>query len=249
MATVLVVDDEANIRELVSLYLTSAGFSVAFAEDGVTALECVRTLRPDLVVLDIMLPGMSGAEVCAAVREFSAVPIVMLTAREGAVDKVSLLEAGADDYVVKPFSPPELVARVRAVLRRTERSEARVVGPGGGASGSAGDAGAGDAARATICIGGLALDPEAREVSVDGETVALTAREFDLLLIMARRPGVVFSREQLLEAAVGFADFAEERGIDVHVRHLREKLDDDANEPRFIETVRGVGYRVRRDAN
>ena len=245
MPTVLVVDDEANIRDLVSLYLTAAGFSVVCACDGDEALEHVRGGDVQLVVLDIMLPGMSGAEVCSAIREFSRVPIVMLTAREGALDKVALLEAGADDYVVKPFSPPELVARVRAVLRRTDDIAAPSDRDGAGESGTQGADAVGDAT--VVSIGGLALDPDAREVLVDGAPVTLTAREFELLLAMARRPGVVFSREQLLEAALGFSDYAEARGVDVHVRHLREKLGDDASEPRFIETVRGVGYRVKRD--
>jgi DNA-binding response OmpR family regulator len=236
MALVLVVDDEQNIRELVSLYLTSAGFRVETAANGTEAVSAARELTPDLIVLDIMLPGMSGAEVCSAVREFSRVPIVMLTARETDIDKVALLEAGADDYVVKPFSPPELVARVRAVLRRTSPDP------------DAAHLGQPAVAAARVRVGGLEIDPDMREVTVDGEPVALTAREFDLLLAMARRPGIVFSREQLLEAALGFSDFAEARGVDVHVRHLREKLGDDATTPRFIETVRGVGYRVRREA-
>ena len=208
------------------------------AETGPEAVEKVRLLSPDLVVLDIMLPGANGAEVTAQVREFSRVPIVMLTARDTDMDKVSLLEAGADDYLVKPFSPPELVARVRAVLRRSAESDAAV----GGAVGSP------PASEQTVRAGGLVVDPEARGVTVDGEQVTLTAREFDFLLAMARRPGVVFSREQLLEAALGFSDYADARGVDVHVRHLREKLGDDATAPRFVETVRGVGYRVRRDA-
>ena len=236
MALVLIVDDEANIRELVNLYLTAAGFTVESAETGPEAVEKVRALSPDLVVLDIMLPGATGAEVTAAVRQFSRVPIVMLTARDTEMDKVALLEAGADDYIVKPFSPPELVARVRAVLRRTQDDAGATPAESAAASAQ------------LVRVGGLLLDPEAREVSVDGEPVTLTAREFDLLLAMARRPGVVFSREQLLEAALGFSDYTEARGVDVHVRHLREKLGDDATTPRFIETVRGVGYRIRRDA-
>jgi DNA-binding response OmpR family regulator len=239
MTNVLVVDDEANIRELVSVYLTAAGYSVACAADGIEAVQVVRTSEPDLIVLDIGLPGMSGAEACSAIREFSAVPIVMLTARDTDLDKVALLEAGADDYVVKPFSPPVLVARVRAVLRRV------------GSAAAAGEDELGAASRSVasaVKVGGLSLDAEEREVAIDGMPIALTAREFDLLMAMARRPGVVFSREQLLEAALGFSDYSEVRGVDVHVRHLREKLGDDAAAPRFIETVRGVGYRVKRDA-
>jgi DNA-binding response OmpR family regulator len=237
MPTVLIVDDEANIRELVTLYLTAAGFTVESARDGREAVEKARALAPDLVILDIMLPGATGVEVTAQLREFSRVPIVMLTARDSEMEKVALLEAGADDYVVKPFSPPELIARVRAVLRR--------VSADGSAASAMDEPGAG---AATVVLGGLRMDPESREASVDGRPVPLTAREFDLLLSMARRPGVVFSREQLLTAALGFSDFAEARGVDVHMRHIREKLDDDAAAPRFIETVRGVGYRIRRDA-
>jgi len=231
MPTVLVVDDEANIRELVNVYLTAAGYTVECAVDGMEALTKVRSGGVDLVVLDIMLPGMDGAAVCAAIREESRIPIVMLTARDSELDKVALLEAGADDYVVKPFSPPELVARVRAVLRRID--EAATVAPWGSA--------------APIRVGGLVLDKATREVTIDGEPVALTAREFELLSLMAASPGVVFSRENLLERVVGGADFVDVRGVDVHVRHLREKLGDDAASPRFIETVRGVGYRVRKD--
>jgi DNA-binding response OmpR family regulator len=157
----------------------------------------------------------------------------MLTARDSDVDKVALLEAGADDYVVKPFSPPEFVARVRAVLRRT--ADATLVAGSANAEGG-------------IVLGGLAISPAERSVAVDGVEVTLTAREFDLLLAMARVPGVVLSREQLLEHTTGEAGFADARGVDVHVRHLREKLGDAAAEPRFVETVRGVGYRVRKDA-
>ncbi len=233
MAKVLVVDDEANIRDLVNLYLTSAGFDVEFAATGDEAVDKARSIAPDAIVLDVMLPGLPGDEVAKRVREFSSVPIVMLTARDAEMDKVALLEAGADDYVVKPFSPPELVARVRALLRRAGVSEGAV---------------AGSIVARAVELGGLRVDPSTREVSVDSQPVTLTAREFDLLLAMAARPGVVFSREQLLDAAVGFSGFAEARGVDVHVRHLREKLGDDAAHPRFIETVRGVGYRVRRNA-
>lgn len=226
MGTVLVVDDEANIRELVSVYLVSAGFTVLEAADGAAALAVLRDTPPDVVLLDLMLPGMDGTEVCREIRKVSQVPIIMLTARDTDMDKVALLDAGADDYVTKPFSPPELVARVRAVLRR-------------GATGTA--------SKERLVLGGLMLDPATREVTVDDEPVGLTAKEFDLLAVMLAEPGIVFSRSRLLERVWGLSDYVDERGVDVHIRHLREKLCDDASAPRFIETVRGAGYRVRRD--
>jgi two-component system alkaline phosphatase synthesis response regulator PhoP len=236
MPEVLVIDDEANIRELVSVYLTAAGMTVRQAADGASGLAEFDREPPDLVVLDIMLPGLDGSQVCRRIRGTSAVPIVMLTARDREIDKVALLEAGADDYVTKPFSPPELVARVRAVLRRYE---------------AASPAGAVDE-RGTredpIVVGGLRIDPASREVAVDGRPVELTAKEFDLLATMAADPGIVFSRERLLERVWGYGEFLEGRGVDVHIRHLREKLGDAAASPRFIETVRGAGYRVRREA-
>jgi len=234
VTSVLIVDDESNIRELVSVYMTAAGYQVLTAADGNAALAAFREHTPDLVVLDIMIPGLDGAEVCAAIRAESSVPVIMLTARESELDKVALLERGADDYVTKPFSPAELVARVRAVLRRTSGAE---------------EASKREAAGTAIEVGGLRVDPATREVSVDGSVIELTAREFDLLAAMASEPGVVFSRESLLERAWGFNEFVEARGVDVHVRHIREKLDDDAVKPRFIETVRGVGYRVRRETS
>lgn len=228
MPSVLVVDDEANIRELVAVYLTAAGFEVRQAADGPAALASATKSPPDLVVLDIMLPGLDGATVCRALRERSAVPVIMLSARGSDLDKVALLEAGADDFVTKPFSPLELVARVRAVLRRGRGAQESDV--------------------PVIEVGGLRIDAATHEVTVDGRMVKLTAKEFALLAAMASDAGVVFSREKLLERAWGYADFVEARGVDVHVRHLREKLGDDAVAPRFIETVRGVGYRVRKDA-
>ncbi|MDA3935680.1 MAG: response regulator transcription factor [Actinomycetota bacterium] len=233
MASVLIVDDEANIRELVSVYMTAAGYEVFTAQDGNAALVAFRDHLPDLVVLDIMIPGLDGAEVCAAIRAESSTPIIMLTARESELDKVALLERGADDYVTKPFSPAELVARVRAVLRRTAE-------PVYGGS-------ANEVREAAIQVGELLLDPATREVSVGDSAVDLTAREFNLLAAMASEPGVVFSRESLLDRAWGFNEYVEARGVDVHIRHIREKLGDGVAAPRFIETVRGVGYRVRRD--
>jgi DNA-binding response OmpR family regulator len=224
--TLLVVDDEANIRELVTVYFTAAGFDVFEAADGPAALRVAHAELPDLVILDIMLPGIDGATVCRRLRETSQVPVIMLTARDTDLDKVAMLEAGADDYVTKPFSPPELVARARAVLRRTTAVQTVAAEP--------------------LRVGALTVDAAERRVLVDDTPVELTAKEFDLLAAMAGEPGVVFTREQLLERAWGFSDFVDARGIDVHIRHLRSKLGDDAVAPRFIETVRGVGYRVMR---
>jgi DNA-binding response OmpR family regulator len=246
MPSVLVVDDEANIRELVAVYFTAAGFTVSQAEDGPSGLAAALDPDdpPDLVVLDINLPGMDGAEVCRRIREHSPVPVIMLTAKHGDLDKVGMLEGGADDYVTKPFSAPELVARARAVLRRTTAQPAPQ--PAAGEATGATGVPAGHASP-VIELGGLRIDPATREVEVDGRPVELTAKEFDLLAAMAAEPGVVFSREKLLERAWGFAEYVDARGIDVHVRHLREKLGDDAASPRFVETVRSVGYRVRRE--
>lgn len=229
MPKALVVDDERNIRDLVKVYLVAAGFEVDEAADGPTAVGMVADAQYDAVVLDIMLPGADGREVCRRIREASDVPVIMLTARDSESDKVGLLDAGADDYVTKPFSPPELVARVRAAVRRYR-------GAGGAPE------------RSTIRAGGLVLDPAAHEVSVDGTPVVLTAKEFAILETLMRQPGIVLSRQQILESAWGFSDYVDERGVDVHVRHLREKLGDDAARPRFIETVRGVGYRFKKGA-
>jgi DNA-binding response OmpR family regulator len=227
MQRALVVDDEANIRELVAVYLQTAGFSVEQATDGAEALTKARHGSYDVVILDIMLPGIDGVEVCRRIREHSSVPIIMLTAREGDLEKVAALEIGADDYVTKPFSAPELVARVRALLRRA--GAGRPIGP--------------------LTVGGLSLDPGTREVTVDGRHTALTAKEFDLLHALLRNPGIVMTRETLLDAAWGFTEFVDARGVDVHIRHIREKLGDDAADPRFIETVRGVGYRAIREGS
>lgn len=224
MPRALVVDDEANIRELVGLYLEGAGFAVEYGADGAEAVALACESEFDIVILDVMLPSMSGVDACRKIRECSAVPIIMLTARDSDLEIVGALEIGADDYVTKPFSPPELVARVRAILRR---------GPSG-------------KARGPIVVGALVLDPATHEVTVDGARVTLTAKEFELLHALVRQPGVVLTRQQLLEAAWGFTEYVDERGVDVHIRHIREKLGDDATEPRFIETLRGVGYRAVR---
>ena len=224
MKTILVVDDAPNIVELVRLYLEGAGYATITATDGPSALELHRTQRPDLVILDLMLPGMDGFEVCRAIRREADTPVLMLTARSDDVDAIVGLELGADDYVTKPFNPRALVARVKAILRRTD--------------------GTVRLGRA-IEVGSLRLDPRRREASVAGRTVELRAREFDLLAALARDPGVVLSRETLLEDVWGTDFPGETRTVDVHVSELRKKLG--AAGP-AIESVRGVGYRLIADA-
>jgi DNA-binding response OmpR family regulator len=219
---VLVVDDEPPIVELVKGYLEREGWQAQSAEDGITALDLIRTWEPDAIVLDVMLPGMDGIEVCARLRAFSDAYVIMLTARSEEIDRIVGLTIGADDYLTKPFSPRELVARIKALLRRP-RADARPAGHG---------------------PAGLDIDVGRRLVVVDGERVDLTALEFNLLAALAREPGMVVSRASLLEQAWGPDYVAEDHLVDVHVANVRRKLGDDPANPRFIETVRGVGYRV-----
>ncbi len=233
-ARVLIVDDEAPIRDLVRGYLEREGFAVATAADGPDGLAAVRSVRPDVVILDVMLPGFDGLEVCRRLRTFSDAYVLMLTARDEEIDRIVGLSVGADDYLVKPFSPRELVARVRAMLRRPRA--AGPVGMPGGLAGEPGDARVPNA---------LAIDEARRAVRVDGHPVELTALEFDLLAVLARDPGVVVRRASLLDRVWGPAFVADEHLVDVHVANLRRKLGDDPAAPRFIETVRGVGYRLR----
>jgi DNA-binding response OmpR family regulator len=220
---VLVVDDEAPILELVRGYLERDGFEVDTAADGPAGLAAVRAGNPDVVVLDVMLPGLDGIEVCRQLRTFSDAYVLMLTARGEEIDRIMGLTVGADDYLAKPFSPRELVARVKALLRR----------PRGGAP----------ARPATPS--GLDLDEARRAVRVDGVAVELTALEFDLLAVLARDPGVVVRRQAFLDRVWGPAFVADAHLVDVHVANLRRKLGDDPARPRFIETIRGVGYRLR----
>jgi DNA-binding response OmpR family regulator len=221
---VLVVDDETKIREIVRHYLEQDGYEVAEAEDGDTALRVARELGPDLVVLDVMMPGTDGIEVLRALRSESDVPVILLTARTEEVDKLVGLSVGADDYMTKPFSPRELVARVKAVLRR------RRTGP---------LADPGDRLEFT----GLAIDLARRDVERDGQLVELTALEFDLLVALARTPGRVFTRQQLLEQVWGWDFYGDERVVDVHIRSIRRALGDRTESPELIGTVRGVGYK------
>jgi DNA-binding response OmpR family regulator len=226
-ATILLVDDEESIQKLLTYPLERDGYRVVQARDGEEALERFDAEKVDLVVLDVMLPKLDGLEVCKRLRARSAVPIVMLTARDDELDTVLGLELGADDYITKPFSIREFRSRVRALLRRAvaPRYEAR-------------DAEA-------IEVDGLRIDPARRAVEVGGKPAQLTYVEFELLRTLAQRPGRVFSRQALLEALWGSANYREPRTIDVHVRHLREKLEADPRDPQFILTVRGAGYRFR----
>jgi DNA-binding response OmpR family regulator len=222
--TVLVVDDEPEIVRLVRDYLERAGFTVVTAADGDEALRIAHRDRPDIVVLDLGLPGLDGLDVARELRRGGEMPIIMLTARTEEADRVAGLELGADDYVSKPFSPRELVARVRAVLRRTDSARSQ-----------------GDVVRAGD---GMVLDAARMEASVDGRAVDLTATEFALLLHMARQPGRVFTRAQLLDAIHGVAVESYERAIDAHVKNIRRKIESDPRAPRHLQTVFGVGYRV-----
>jgi two-component system, OmpR family, response regulator len=226
-ATILLVDDEESVQKLLTYPLERDGYRVVQARDGEEALKRFGAEDVDLVVLDVMLPKLDGLEVCKRLRAHSSVPIMMLTARDDELDKVLGLELGADDYITKPFSIREFRSRIRALLRRasTPRYEPRD-----------------EEARE---FDGLRIDPARRSVEVDGKPVQLTYVEFELLRAMAVRPGLVFSRQALLEALWGGSAYREPRTIDVHVRHLREKLEADPREPRYILTVRGVGYRFR----
>ncbi len=224
MKTILVVDDNPNIVDLLRMYLEGAGFATISAADGPTAVELHKAEHPDLVVLDLMLPGLDGFEVCRAIRRVADTPVLMLTARTDDVDAIVGLELGADDYVTKPFNPRSLVARVKAILRRTDGT-VRLGRP--------------------IEAGSLRLDPRRREATVRGEALELRSREFDLLAALARDPGVVLSRESLLEDVWGTDFPGETRTVDVHVSELRKKLGADGP---VIELVRGVGYRLIADA-
>jgi len=226
---VLIVDDEIAMASVVRSYLEREGFSVTMAHNGPDAVVAARLQDPDVVVLDIMLPGFDGLEVCRRIREFSDAYVIMLTARDEEVDRLLGLAIGADDYVVKPFSPRELVARVRAMLRRP-RSATTVDGriPVADAQ--------------ILQIGALTVDTGSREVFVEDGPVQLTRTEFDLLAALAARPRIAFSRRQLIDEVWGAGWFGDEHVVDVHIGHVRTKLSDTADRPRFIRTVRGVGY-------
>ncbi len=232
-ATILVVDDEATVREVVRKYLEHEGFRVSEAETGHQALDYVRDNRPDLIVLDLMLPGVDGFTITRSLRKVddyaplnvgSDIPIIILTARTSELDRIAGFELGADDYVLKPFSPRELVARVKAVLRR---------------SASAAD----EADEKPVVLPGIAIDPRTREVIVRDQGVVLTAKEFDLLWFMIRHPRQVFTRTQLLNQIWGYEFYGDESTVTVHIRRLREKIELNPSEPTYIQTVWGVGYK------
>jgi DNA-binding response OmpR family regulator len=218
------VDDEPSIREVVSLYLKRSGYQVRTAADGQEALDMLAREDFDLVVLDLMMPKVDGLEITRQLRTDRDTPIIMLTARSEEIDRILGLELGADDYVTKPFSPQELVSRVRAVLRRVQRTEE-------------------DTGERPLVYDNLRIDPQKRLVEVSGEEVMLTAREFDLLWVLARHPRQVFNRDQLLDRVWGLTEYIDASTITVHVRRLREKIEEDASDPRYIQTVWGVGYK------
>jgi two-component system, OmpR family, alkaline phosphatase synthesis response regulator PhoP len=232
MTTVLVVDDETNLLDLVTGYLEREGFVVATASDGPAAVDAARALRPDLVVLDLMLPGFDGLEVCRRLRQFTDAYVLMLTARSDEVDRIVGLEVGADDYLTKPFSPRELVARVKAMLRRPRGIGADV---------------ATSASPPVLRFGGLTIDTARHEVLMEGAPAPLTPREFTLLATLASQPGRVFTRAQLLEQVWG-NEYYDEHVVDVHIANLRHKLGDDPADPTVVETVRGVGYRFAKQS-
>jgi DNA-binding response OmpR family regulator len=223
----MVVEDEPELAALVGSYLERDGFEVTLTHDGAEAVPLAREVDPEVIVLDLGLPGLDGVEVCRQIRTFSDAYVVILTARSDEVDTLIGLSVGADDYMTKPFSPRELMARVQAMLRRP-----RPLGHAVGAF---------DAART---FGALTIDPVGRDIWLDGESVALTRTEFDLLATLSERPRMAFSRRQLIESVWGAAWVGDEHLVDVHIGHLRHKLGDDASEGRFVRTVRGVGYRM-----
>lgn len=220
-ARVLVVDDDPALAEMLTIVLRGEGFEPTVVADGTRALPALRETKPDLVLLDLMLPGMNGIDVCKAIRAESGVPVVMLTAKSDTVDIVLGLESGADDYVVKPFKPKELVARVRARMRRTDAEPAE-----------------------TLTIGDLSIDVSAHEVTREGSPISLTPLEFDLLVALARKPRQVFTREVLLEQVWGYRHAADTRLVNVHVQRLRSKVEQDPENPEVVLTVRGVGYKA-----
>lgn len=227
--TILVVDDEQSISEVVSLYLTRSGYEVKVVHDGKAALHALTQQKPDLVILDLMLPGLDGWEITRRLRAEGNTPIIMLTARKEEADRILGLEMGADDYVVKPFSPQELVSRVRAVLRRAQGQTTAASPPA--------------SQERALDFADLQIDPVTRLVTVKGAEISLTVKEFDLLYFLARHPRQVFNRDQLLDQVWGETAYIDPSTVTVHVRRVREKIEPDPANPRHIHTVWGVGYK------
>lgn len=227
--TILVVDDEQSISEVVSLYLTRSGYAVKVVHDGKAALHALTQYKPDLVILDLMLPGLDGWEITRRLRAEGNTPIIMLTARKEESDRILGLEMGADDYVVKPFSPQELVSRVRAVLRRAQGQASPALSPA--------------SQERALDFADLKIDPVTRLVTVKGAEISLTVKEFDLLYFLARHPRQVFNRDQLLDQVWGETAYIDPSTVTVHVRRVREKIEPDSANPRHLHTVWGVGYK------
>jgi two-component system OmpR family response regulator len=225
--TILIIEDDRNLIDVLSYNLTREGYRVVSAIDGVQGLEMAQKINPDLIILDIMLPKMSGLEVCRILRKETTVPILMLTAKSEEIDKIIGLEIGADDYLTKPFSMRELIARIRAMLRRAEMAEAK----------SAGE-------EAVLRAGDLEIDPARRRAAIGESVLNLTPKEFDLLAFLAKNKGLVFSREQLLDKVWGYDYPGDTRTIDVHIRWLREKIETDPGKPKRLITVRSIGYKL-----
>jgi len=221
---ILVVEDEPSIAEVVGLYLRRADYQVSIAKDGLEAQQKIETRLPDLIVMDLMLPVINGFELTRWLREFSDIPVIMLTARRDEIDRIAGLEMGADDYVLKPFSPQELVSRVRAVLRRTSSKKAT---PG----------------EKPITYSSMEIDPQTRLVTINDDEINLTAKEFDTLWLLAQNPRQVFTRNQVLEQVWGISDYIDPSTVTVHIRRLREKIESDPSNPQHLLTVWGVGYK------
>lgn len=257
MARILIVEDEEKIARFVTLELEHEGYQVEHAADGRTAVDLALERDYDLILLDVLLPQLNGMEVLRRVRKHKDVPVIMVTARDAVMDKVAGLDAGADDYLTKPFAIEELFARIRVALKRAEavRAASGAVGTGAGAgatgAGTAATSPAGDSAKtsaspspATLAVGSVALDPDRREVTVGGSPIALTAREFDVLALLLAHAGTVLTRERIAHEALGYEYVGDTNNVDVHIAHLRAKIED-AGGARIIQTVRGVGYVCR----